>query len=94
MSKNTDQWQLAIDENQNYILEGKAMQHKGAAILNSIHLDGKQIDFKTRNVGEVAKLVDAATKAIERGAGLESKARENLRRMYACPPIDWAGQGN
>ncbi len=93
-NQNTDQWQLAIGENENYIIEGKGMQQKGAAILNSIHVDGREIDFKSRNVGEIAKLVDAATKAIERGAGLESRARENLRRLYACQPIDWAGQGN
>lgn len=44
------------------------------------------------DVAGIAKLIDSATKAIERGAGLEGKARENLRRLYAYKPIDWAGQ--
>lgn len=35
-NQNINQWQLAIDENQNYIKLGKALQQRGTVILNSI----------------------------------------------------------
>lgn len=87
----TDQWQLAIDENQNYIKLGRAMQQRGTVILNSIPIAGSTIDLSPKGIDitGLAKLMDAATKAIERGAGLESKARENLRRLYRCKPVEW-----
>lgn len=95
-NQNLDQWQAAIDENQNYIKLGRAMQQRGTIILNSIPITKENIINLKSSVDTVgiAKLMDAATKAIERGAALESKARENLRRLYACKPIDWAGQGH
>lgn len=91
MTQNLDQWQLAIDENQNYIKLGRAMQQRGTVILNSIPINEKNvINLKSGiDVAGIAKLIDSATKAIERGAGLESKARENLRRLYRCKPIEW-----
>lgn len=89
MTQNLDQWQLAIDENQNYIKLGRAMQQRGTVILNSIPIDGPIIDFERIDYTGLAKLMDAATKAIERGAGLENKGRENLRRLYMCKPIEW-----
>lgn len=88
-NQNIDQWQAAIDENQNYIKLGRAMQQRGTVILNSIPIDGPYINFETVDIGELAKLMDSATKAIERGCGLESKGRENLRRLYMCKPIEW-----
>lgn len=91
MSQNTNQWQLAIDENQNYIKLGKAMQQRGTVILNSIPITKENvINLKSGvDVAGIAKLIDSATKAIERGAGLESKARENLRQLYRCKPVEW-----
>lgn len=93
-NQNTDQWQLAIDENQNYIKLGRAMQQRGTVILNSIPITKENvINLKSGvDVAGIAKLIDSATKAIERGAVLESKARENLRRLYACKPVEWSGQ--
>jgi len=88
-NQNIDQWQLALDENQNYIKLGRAMQQRGTVILNSIPITGPSVDLDSIDIAGLAKLMDAATKAIERGAGLESKARENLRRLYRCKPIEW-----
>ncbi len=90
-NQNLDQWQLAIDENENYIKLGKAMQQRGTVILNSMPITKKNvINLESGlDMAAIAKLVDAATKAIERGAGLENKARENLRRLYRCKPVEW-----
>ncbi len=82
-NQNTDQWQAAIDENQNYIRLGKTLQQRGTVALNSIPIDGPLLDLDELDITGIAKLMDAATRAIERGVGLESKARENLRRLYA-----------
>ena len=90
MTQNLDQWQAAIDENQNYIKLGRAMQQRGTVILSSLPINGPIIDLDgPLDMTGIAKLMDAATKAIERGAGLESKAREHLRRLYRCKPIEW-----
>ncbi len=86
---NTDQWQAAIEENENYIRLGKAMQQRGTVILNSVPISGNEVDFSRVDAGGLAKLVDAATKAIERGAALEAKGREKLTNLYRCRPVEF-----
>lgn len=89
-NQNIDQWQAAIDENQNYIKLGRALQQRGTVILNSIPINGPIVDFEQIDYTGLAKLMDSATKAIERGCGLESNAREKLRRLYMCKPVEWS----
>jgi ABC-type transporter Mla MlaB component len=89
MSQNLDQWQMAIDENENYIKLGRAMQQRGTVILNSVPIDGAQIDFARVDATGLAKLIDSATKAIERGASLEHTGRANLMKLYQCKPVEF-----
>ena len=84
-----DQWQAAIAENENYVKLGKAMQQRGTVILNSVPIADKQVDFETIDFTGLSKLIESATKAIERGARLEHSGRENLMKLHRCRPIEF-----
>ena len=83
-----ERWRQAAASAENQIKLGRSMQTRGMLLLNSIQPEKGEtrIDLETHDPASLAKLLDSATRAIEKGAKLERESLALLQRLAVSKP--------
>jgi hypothetical protein len=80
-------WEDAVNSSEQHIKIGKSLQARGLALLGSIQATGdSRIDLTRVDSGDLARLVQNATIAIEKGTQIERNAREELFNLHHHKP--------